>query len=81
MANPSTRQRVEEVTRERKALARLIELATSNSNGTDSSKRGGRTKAGAKAAEKATDEAETSDTEEHAPAAQAPIEEEERGTA
>ncbi len=49
LQNPSTRARVEEVTRERKARERLLELATGNGR--------------AKGKEKATLRAETSDTE------------------
>jgi trigger factor len=49
LENPNTRARVEEVTRERKARERLIELATGNGR--------------AKSAEKTTRKSETSDTE------------------
>jgi len=71
MANPNTMQRVEEVARERKALARLIELATSGNgtatSGTSSKRKSSDTPAAAAAAaaaaEKATAEAETPDTE------------------
>jgi len=52
LANPDTMQRVQEATRERKAMARLLELATGDSrNG------------GTFDAEKAAQQAETSDTE------------------
>jgi trigger factor len=54
MANPATLQRVQEVTRERKAMARLIELATGNSRNGDA--------AATKSEEKTADRAETSDT-------------------
>jgi trigger factor len=70
LQNPATVQRFQEATRERKARARLIELATS-AGGTGS---GGKRKA----KEKTTPRAETSDTQEHSPVAET---EEDRGTA
>jgi len=67
-------QRAQEVTRERKAMARLIELATADGRdrGAKSSKR----------KEKTAEQAETSDTEESraAQAAATPVAEEEAGT-
>ena len=73
-ANPSTMQRAQEVTRERKAMARLVELATADgrSSGAKSSKR----------KEKTAERAETSDTEEsrEAQAAATPVAEEDAGT-
>jgi trigger factor len=51
LANPTTMQRVQEATRERKAMARLLELATGDS------RNGGKT-----GREKSADQAETSDT-------------------
>jgi trigger factor len=51
LANPTTIQRVQEATRERKAMARLLELATGDS------RNGGKT-----GREKPADQAETSDT-------------------
>lgn len=63
LANPSTMQRVQEVTRERKAMARLLELAARN--GRD----GGVTESNR--AEKTAAEAETSDTETQGREAQA----------
>jgi trigger factor len=73
-ANPSTMQRAQEVTRERKAMARLIELATAD--GRDSGARG------TKRTEKTAERAETSDTEESrvAQAAATPVAEEEQAT-
>ncbi len=74
LANPGTMQRAQEVTRERKAMARLVELATADgrNSGAKSSKR----------KEKTAERAETSDTEEsrEAQAAAAPVAEEEAGT-
>jgi trigger factor len=55
LANPTTLQRVQEVTRERKAMARLLHLATGN--GVD-----GQTEA---SSEKTTEPAQTADTEPH----------------
>jgi trigger factor len=52
LANPTTMQRVQEATRERKAMARLLELATGDS------RNGGKT-----GREKPAEQAETSDTE------------------
>ncbi len=60
LANPNTLQRVQEATRERKAMARLLELPTAN-NGTKGPKR----------KEKTAQQAETSDTEEQSREAQA----------
>src|SRR5438105_866185 len=74
LANPSTMQRVQEVTRERKAMARLVELATADgrNSGAKSSKR----------KEKTAERDETSDTEEsrEAQAAATPVAEEAAGT-
>jgi trigger factor len=92
MANPSTRQRVEEVTRERKALARLIELATSGNgkattSSTSSKRKRGETPAAAAepeaaaAAEKTTAAAETPDTESQTLDAPASVVEQEPETA
>ena len=67
LANPTTMQRVEEATRERKAMARLLELATGDS------RNGGKTDR-----EKTAEQAETSDTERQGhetPAPAAPAEE------
>ncbi len=73
-ANPGTMQRAQEATRERKAMARLVELATADgrTSGAKSSKR----------KEKTAERAETSDTEEsrEAQAAAAPVAEEDAGT-
>jgi trigger factor len=64
LANPATMQRVQEATRERKAMARLLELATGDGrNG------------GEKGSEKTADRAETSHTESQGRAAAAPAEE------
>ena len=73
LANPSTLQRVQEVTRERKAMARLMELATANG-------RNGETETSTRQ-EKTTEATETSDTEESraAQAAAIPVAEEDRG--
>jgi FKBP-type peptidyl-prolyl cis-trans isomerase (trigger factor) len=74
LANPSTMQRAQEVTRERKAMTRLVELATTDgrSSGAKSSKR----------KEKTAERAETSDTEESraAQAVAKPVAEEEEAT-
>jgi trigger factor len=67
LANPQTVQRVQEATRERKAMARLIELATGDG-------RNGGTQGATsteKNAEKPADAGETSDTEGTTPEAQA----------
>ncbi len=75
LANPTTLQRVQEVTRERKAMARLLHLATGD--GVD----GNQTDAND---EKATERTRTADTEPHNREAQlsaAPVAEEDRGTA
>jgi trigger factor len=75
LANPGTMQRVQEATRERKAMARLLELATA-----DGRNSGGKP---AKTNEKTADWAETSDTEtqsHHAPATAAPLAKEDRGS-
>jgi trigger factor len=75
LANPDTLQRVQEVTRERKAMTRLVELATA-----DGQTSGGR---GKKRAEKPAETAETSDTETQSRTAEAAaatsVVEEERG--
>jgi trigger factor len=74
LANPTTLQRVQEVTRERKAMARLVHLATGNGlDGTTGT-----------TVEKTTGQAQTADTEPHGgetrlPAA--PAAEEDQGTA
>lgn len=65
MNNPNTLQRVQEVTRERKALARLIELATGD----------GRAPVDA-TTEKAASAPETSDTDRQPDESPAPVEEE-----
>jgi trigger factor len=74
LANPTTLQRVQEVTRERKAMARLMELATAD----------GRNSANktTKGTEKTAEQAETSDTEESraAQAAATSVAEEDAGT-
>jgi trigger factor len=70
LQNPSTRARVQEVTRERKARERLLELATGNGR--------------AQSTEKATLAAETSDTEKQSRKSSPPAaaeSEEDRGTA
>jgi trigger factor len=70
LQNPSTRVRVQEVTRERKARERLLELATGNGR--------------AKRTEKATPSAETSDTDQQSRKSSPPAaaeSEEDRGTA
>ena len=65
MTNPNTLQRVQEVTRERKALARLIELATGNGH------------APAKqSTEKTAEQTKTSDTGRQPEEVQAAVEEE-----
>ena len=76
LANPSTLQRVQEVTRERKAMARLLDLAT-RSDGVEKPARGG------KRQEKLMAQAETADTEPHSREPQlsaTPAAEEDRGT-
>jgi trigger factor len=80
MANPTTLQRVQEVTRERKAMARLIDLATADSPD------GARPEKPARSSKKTTERARTADTEpesrettgDASPAA--PVAEEQRGT-
>jgi trigger factor len=74
LANPSTLQRVQEVTRERKAMARLVELATANGQNGDGNR--------SKRTEKTAEPTETSDTEESrvVQAAAAPVAEEDAGT-
>ena len=77
MANPATLQRVQEVTRERKAMARLLELATANGrNGGEKPKT---------SSEKTAERTATSDTGtqsgEAEPAVVKPLAEEDRGTA
>jgi hypothetical protein len=65
LANPTTMQRVQEVTRERKAMARLIELAAGDGvNGGEKPR---------SRKEKTADQAETSDTGRHSPEAQASV--------
>ena len=67
LANPTTMQRVQDATRERKAMARLLELATGDG------RNGGKT-----GKEKPAEQAETSDTERQGhevPATAAPAEE------
>jgi trigger factor len=76
LANPSTVQRVQEATRERKAMARLLEMATGDG-------RDGENKP-AKSSEKTADRPETSDTgiqSRESQVAAAPVAEEDRGTA
>jgi trigger factor len=74
LANPSTMQRVQEVTRERKSMARLVELATADGRTSDpkSSTR----------KEKPAERTETSDTETHTrePRAATSVAEEAGGT-
>ena len=74
MTNPATLQRVQEVARERKAMARLLELATAPSRNGGPQPRKNR--------EKTAERAETSDTEEsrEAQAAATPVAEEDAGT-
>jgi trigger factor len=60
LANPTTLQRVQEVTRERKAMARLIDLATADGLDGDGAARPGKR---GKSKEKLTAQAETADTE------------------
>jgi trigger factor len=74
LANPGTVQRVHEATRERKAMARLLEVATGDG------RNGGRKSA--KSNEKSADRPETSDTgreSREAQVAAAPLAEEDRG--
>ena len=76
LANPSTVQRVQEATRERKAMARLLEMATGDG-------RDGENKP-AKSSEKTADRPETSDTgiqSRESQVAAVPVAEEDRGTA
>ncbi|HEV7662786.1 MAG TPA: trigger factor [Chloroflexota bacterium] len=81
LANPTTMQRVQEVARERKAMARLIELATGDGrNGGENTK----PEKTSKRKEKTAEPAETSDTDKQSPeasAAPALTADEERGTA
>jgi hypothetical protein len=66
MANPETRQRLQEITRERKAMARLLEVATVTDGATSSSEPEAEADAaaeGASEAEKDAPETSTSDTE------------------
>jgi trigger factor len=89
LANPTTLQRVQEVTRERKAIARLLDLAIHDGVDGESGETGAKTGNGAEGArrkEKLTAPAETTDTEpqsaetrDEAPAA--PAAEEDPGTA
>jgi trigger factor len=74
LANPSTLQRVQEVTRERKAMARLIEMATVDSRNGDAR--------ASKRKEKTAGEADTSDTEKNrdAEGAATSVAEEDQGT-
>jgi len=75
MANPSTLQRVQEVTRERKAMARLLDLAVT-SDGLETAGKG------RKRQEKLTAQAETADTEAHSAETPAPpVAEEDQATA
>jgi trigger factor len=75
LANPTTMQRVQEATRERKAMARLLELATGNGRdgGSASGSAAGRARGKSAPAqdEKPADQAETSDTESQSREAQA----------
>jgi FKBP-type peptidyl-prolyl cis-trans isomerase (trigger factor) len=78
MNNPNTLQRVEEATRERKAMARLIELATGDG------RNGGEASVTASVAENTAEVAETSDTEtmsREARESAAPLAQEDRGSA
>jgi trigger factor len=80
LSNPTTLQRVQEVTRERKAMARLLRLATGD--GLDGTVGDTSIKTDA-SEENATAPAETADTEPQSGAAQlsaAPVAEEDRGT-
>ena len=80
LANPSTLQRVQEVTRERKAMARLLDLAT-GSDGVEKPARGSKRQEKLMAhAETADTEALTAETREEAPLATAAAEED-QGTA
>ncbi len=74
LANASTMQRAQEVTRERKAISRLVELATADGRGSGSRS--------SKRTEKTAERAETSDTEEsrEAQATATPVLEEDAGT-
>jgi trigger factor len=69
LANPTTMQRVQEVTRERKAMARLLELATGDgrNGGEPPAPRTGK----AKTKEKTADRADSSDTGKQTPEARA----------
>jgi trigger factor len=76
LANPSTVQRVQEATRERKAMARLLELATGDGRNGENTP--------AKSTEKTADRPETSDTglqSREAHVAAVPLAEEDRGSA
>jgi hypothetical protein len=76
LANPTTVQRVQEATRERKAMARLIEVATGDARNGDNNP--------AKSGEKTADRPETSDTgiqSREAQVAAVPLPEEDRGSA
>jgi trigger factor len=77
LANASTRQRVEEAARERKAMARLLQVATGDGRNGDQQP--------AKPREKTADRPETTDTETQSRQAQVAAvpmaEEEERGSA
>jgi trigger factor len=80
LANPSTLQRVQEVTRERKAMARLLDLAT-RGDGVEKPARGGKRPEKLMAqAETADTEARNAETREEAPLATAAAEED-QGTA
>jgi trigger factor len=84
LANPTTMQRVQEVTRERKAMARLVDLATGDGvdrpSTTDKPNRPGKSKEKTTAATETSDtEPQTSDSPAQAPAA--PVAEEDGGTA
>jgi trigger factor len=82
LANENTLQRVQEVTRERKAIARLLDLATGNGREAG----GASTPTSGSSEEKLTESAETADTEAPSRATReetpsAAVAEEERGTA
>jgi trigger factor len=80
LANPTTLQRVQEVTRERKAMARLLDLATSG-DGVEKPARDGKQPEKLMApAETADTEAQNAETPEEAPLATAAAEED-QGTA
>jgi trigger factor len=81
LANPTTMQRVQEVARERKAMARLIEVATGDGRNGEAA---GKSEKASKRKEKPAERAETTDTGSQSPEAEASAvagAEEERGTA